>query len=525
MTNFFDAVQQAVVDYGCAIGPTGWFLIAGQQAAFGSGLTAAAALGASAAAAMMCNKPQLFEAPANGTIIYESDSGWSSKLSTFRVYYSTVAIAARGGSPIYDCEAINGPTVSGRGSETAPLNRLRSRYRWSCCAGACDEGTLILEVAVNNNTTWGIPGYGNRGGYQVSGVCAPYRVSALPDGDPTFPKPPPRNIDITFDFGGQQINAPITIEAPDFTFEQNGDIKLNFPVTVNAGPFTLVPFQFNFDVNLSTGGSGGPGTGTPDGYGNPPAGGGPKLPMTDKDKIQPPASFTFDGQFAKKICNLDGTEIVTTEPYGGKDFAGVQSALVALNQVLGNWQEETIDCSQDPEPEPLYAIPVAQHMSERPYKPQISFWFIESIESAKGRGATWRTLRSVSIPCRDDVTDWQDYLDSAMDVARGLSYQAGSVGVALPYSMYRGRYNVNAATRDEGINVINALLTAAELPTVPAVDFTFTEGLRYSGSRPSGVELLTVPVSLWKGTLSNMDANYGPTYDLDALRVGRSRRA
>lgn len=527
MSNFLQQVEDAVVQYGCAIGPTGWLNVAAANAALGSGVGAAAAIAASAIAAMGCNKPNLdLQDPDGGPEevfeIYDTGAGTVSR--SWRIPWTIQWRGAKGGSPIFDCQPQTYGPNSGEYQISATRVRLgvRSSPLTSICSGL---RTYSLVQRLNNNTTWTYNTSAPSAQAYSCQIAASAYVVGTPPIPPTTPPPPSGNFNITVNFGGPDITVPITVDPPQFIFAPSGDISLNFPITIAPGPISVGPIKFDFELNISTGGTGTPGF-DPNGpgYGNKPAGGGPKLPINDRPKVDPEPPFNFNGSWAQKICNIDGSEIITAVPYTGTNFAGVQAAFTALSTVLGMWQEETIDCDPDSGEPLLYSIPIDQWRETIPYRPRVGLWFWESRQSAINAGRVTRCRRVITVPLDSEAIDPEIFIEGEVNFWENYTWEAGPVLCTYRTRELSQTLRLNAISQSEGTRVLTDILNRYGYPVDFSTAGRFTTGAVPNMGQSIGGGYIETTVQFYQASYSSEGANYAAKSPASVARAGLSKR-
>lgn len=333
----------------------------------------------------------------------------------------------------------------------------------------------------------------------------------------TPPTGPTNNFNITWNGPTVQINSPISIKTGPVKVNSDNEFYLTLNVSGGPDPYFKEPFNIQInakpvfkigsDNNIKT-----------------------EIEFDiGPDKPLPPATSTqteFNGSWEMLRCNPTTGQIESVnQTYSGTNFAGIKSALTALNTVLGNWQEYTVNCDLGPEPEVMVGLPMGQWVLDNRFSPTVTFHYIETRESAIARGATYRTLRQVSLPVPQSETNYQDFLDRVISSAEGITYTGGAEGVVLQLPNLKGRYMVNAQTRAQGEALMLTLANICGLTLPNPVPWRYEAGQRFGGRGSSAQLLLNIPMELLKGTLVTPGAIYGPTYTYSALANRASRRA
>lgn len=525
---FLSQVQAAAKAYACEIGPTPWFNAGLLAAASGNGITAGAAFGLSVATQMMCDKPKILPGGNDnfspGQQLSFADTGNQGTVKYWKIAYQYSGFKHPTAAGYDNCDLTQPFNGSGE-TYTIDAQWLQARYIVAYQSGNCsDTYTMLLQCRFNNTMGWlnvsGNPGAFNGIGGQAS--CWIYEVGKPNPGPPSPTPPDPKNITINFTLNNNVVNVPITISPPAFVFNNNGDFNLSFPITIPVGPINVTPINFNFDLNISAGG------GDPNsdpGYGNKPAGGGPKLPPADrpKPKVQTDDP-SYNGSWTKVDCN-NKQQQNSTITWSGSGAGAIADALKKLDQVLSNWQTKDIDCRPIIEQEGLYCVPATQFRELSQYYPQVGLWFREDPADAAANGRVKCAIRTVSCVVKNAPTDIDAFLQAECNYWENYTWQSGTFNCRYKSPETKGTIVVNAQTKAEGQRVLSSVLSRYGV----TVDFT-KYGRTSDGAAPydpvgsAGPRIVT-QVKFWKVTYSAMGGNYGPVYPESVLRAGRSRNA
>jgi len=351
-------------------------------------------------------------------------------------------------------------------------------------------------------------------------------VTGFQVGQPDPPRqppapPPPRLINLNWTQNNVQVNNNIQIGAPDFIFAPSGDFNLSFPINVMTGPIFAIPFNFNFDLNYSTGGQG-----EPDGYGNKPKGGGPKLPPAERPKECPeiPEDPQVSGSWSKADC-VNGEPLFTPVSWSGKGVAGIADALNKLNQVIGPWQENTYDCDEDLPMEPLFGIPVSEYRGQHNFEPQITLYFYEPNLLAIEAGRANRIRRRITIPVAVPPTDPNAFLDAEAMFWEGYEWQCGLAACRARLPSGRGAIICQALNETEGLRVLQAVFTRYGQTLDPIGGFRVGTGSAPTDSQGRGGLRVQTTVRFHCCSYSDQNQDFGPVYPAAVLAKGPSQWA
>ena len=403
---------------------------------------------------------------------------------------------------------------------TAQIEVLAANSAFACGPRA----QLRIKQRTGADKIYNILGDASTGssGYAIGYIDAYIKIpgAVVP---PVRPEPPPvvpgptNNYNITWDGPTVQINSPITVKTGPVKINSDNEFYLTLNVSGGPDPYFKTPFNIQVnakpvfkigsDNNIKTEISFDIGPDHPE----PP-------------QIEPTPPFDFNGSWAQKICNIDGSEIITAVPYSGENFAGVQAAFTALSTVLGMWQDETIDCNpEDPEPA-LYSVPIDQWREQTPYRPQLGLWFWESRQAAIDAGRTTRCRRMMTIPVPNEAADPETFTDAEVLFWENYTWQTGSVQCTYKTRELSQTLRVNAINSGEGIRVITDILTRYGY----TVDFTkygrFSTGASPNMGQSVGGGYIQTTVKFVQASYSSQGANYAKRAPASVALRGTSKR-
>lgn len=380
-------------------------------------------------------------------------------------------------------------------------------------------GADITYNVIGNRST-------SSSGYVIGFVDA-YIVRPPAVAPPPRPTPPPvvpppvNNYNLTWNLSPTvEINTPITLTTGPI--KVNSDNEFYLKIYAKAGPDTYFNIPFEFEINAKPEFKIGSDNKVTT---NIQVDIGPDKPLPPKEPVEPEPPFNFNGSWAKKICNIDGTEIITTEPYSGENFAGVQSAFSALNNVLAPWQDETIICGEDEELPLLYSVPYDQFRELNAYQPTIGLWFMESKEDAIAAGRAQRCLKVITYYLGQIPADPDAYLDSTVNYWENYTYQSGAVTTTYKSRSIYGKILVNTITKEEGIRVISNVLTYAGFTPDWNNYGRFSEGKVPAMGVTVGKQYIQTTVKFHSASLSSDGINLARRSPLSVLRAGPGRWA
>jgi hypothetical protein len=344
------------------------------------------------------------------------------------------------------------------------------------------------------------------------GVVPPPRVPPI-----NPPKAPVNNYNITWNGPNTEINSPITIQTGPVKVNSDNEFYLTLNVSGGPDPYFRTPFniQINAKPEFKIGSDNNIKTEISFDIGPDK----PEPPQTD-----PVEPFNFNGSWAQKICNIDGSEIITAVPYSGEDFAGVQAAFTALSTVLGMWQEETIDCSPESEEPSLYSIPIDQWRETIPYRPRLGLWFWESRQAAIDAGRTTRCRRMITMPLNDGVADPEAFTDGEALFWENYTWQTGPVLCTYRTRDLSQTLRLNAISQEEGTRVITDLLTRYGYPVDFANAGRFTTGSVPNMGAGPGMTYIQTTVKFVQASYSSQGKNYAKRAPASVALAGTSER-